>query len=52
MVVGDAYELVMGSDTARGGMYLELWAKQPRELALWAFYSDAGGSIESVTATT
>jgi hypothetical protein len=41
------YETVMGSDVARGGMYLELWECGPsRELALWAFYSDADGSFE------
>jgi hypothetical protein len=43
----ERYETVMGSDVARGGMYLELWERGPsRELALWAFYSDADGSFE------
>jgi len=40
------YEMVMGSDVARGGMFLELWVRPANELALWAFYSDADGSFE------
>ncbi len=43
----ERYETVMGSDVARDGMYLELWVcGASRELALWAFYSDADGSFE------
>jgi hypothetical protein len=42
----DRYTLVMGSDTAHGGMYLELWDRQSNSLALWAFYADADGSCE------
>jgi hypothetical protein len=40
------YQTVMGSDVARGGMFLELWERAPRKLALWALYSDVDGSIE------
>ena len=43
----ERYLTIMGSDVARDGMYLELWERSPtRELALWAFYSDADGSFE------
>jgi hypothetical protein len=43
----ERYETVMASDVDRDGMYLELWERSPpRELALWAFYSDADGSFE------
>ena len=42
----ERYELVMGSDVPRGGMYLELWDRPSGRLALWAFYSDADGSFE------
>jgi hypothetical protein len=43
----ERYETVMGSDVDRDGMFLELWERSPpRELALWAFDSDADGSFE------
>ena len=43
----ERYEAVMGSAVATDGRYLELWDRgPPRELALWAFYSDADGSFE------
>jgi hypothetical protein len=42
----DRYETVMGSDTAHGGMFLELWDRLSNQLALWAFYVDADGSFE------
>ena len=43
----DRYETALGSDVARDGMFLELWDRSPpRNLALWAFYSDADGSFE------
>ncbi len=46
MDVADGYEMLMGSDAAHGGMYLELWDRPRGKLALWAFYSDAEGSFE------
>jgi len=42
----ERYRTVMGSDGARVGMVLELWDRTSDTLALWAFYSDANGSIE------
>ena len=47
MQYNERYETLMGSDVDRDGMFLELWERSPtRELALWAFYSDADGSFE------
>ncbi|WP_337176777.1 hypothetical protein [Paludisphaera sp.] len=47
MQIDERYETVMGSDVHRDGMFLELWERNPpRELALWASYSDADGSFE------
>jgi hypothetical protein len=43
---GDRYEMVRGSDTSRGGMYLELWDRPRIRLALGAFYTDADGAFE------
>jgi hypothetical protein len=42
----ERYEVVMGSDVHRGGMFLELWDKPSGELAMWAFYSDSDGAFE------
>jgi hypothetical protein len=43
----ERYEVVMGSDVDRDGMFLELWERgSSRGLALWAFYPDADGSFE------
>jgi hypothetical protein len=43
---GERYEVVMGSDLARDGMFLELWDRHPiRELALEVFFSDIDGSF-------
>lgn len=44
--LADPFELLRGSDTVRGGTYLELWNRQAGELALWAFYFDADGAFE------
>jgi hypothetical protein len=46
MDVAERYEMLRGSDVSRGGMYLELWDRGSGELALWAFYFDADGSLE------
>ena len=46
MKYDNRYETVMGSDVARGGMFLELWDRPSTHLALWAFYADADGSFE------
>lgn len=42
----DQYEIVMGSDVPRNGMFLELWDRPSDRLALWAFFSDIDGSFE------
>ena len=43
---GERYEVIMGSDLARDGMFLELWDRHPtRGLALEVFFSDADGSF-------
>jgi len=39
------YEILMGSDVARGGMYLELWDRPFSELLLCWSYFDADGSF-------
>lgn len=46
MNIADRYAIVMGSDLARDGMFLELWERASDMLVLWAFYSDADGSME------
>ena len=44
---GNRYEVTMGSmNASESGMFLELWERPSRELALWAFYSDVKQSIE------
>lgn len=45
MIPTDKYMVVMGSDSARDGMFLELWEALPRQLAMEAFYSDQDGSL-------
>lgn len=43
---GEQYEITMGSDSARRGMYLELWGGHPmRNLLLEVFFSDVDGSF-------
>jgi hypothetical protein len=43
---GERFQLVMGSDVQREGIFLELWdIGPPRQLTMWAFYSDADQSF-------
>jgi hypothetical protein len=46
MPFDERYRTLMGSDLERDGMFLELWDHSTDTLALWAFYSDADGSME------
>lgn len=39
----ERYEVIMGSDLSRDGMFLELWDRD--ELTLEVFFSDADGSF-------
>jgi hypothetical protein len=42
---GERHEVVMGSDLARDGMFLELWDRPSNQLALEVLFSDADGSF-------
>jgi len=45
-MLGERYEVILGSDMTRDGMFLELWERHPtRELAMEVFFSDAEGSF-------
>ena len=49
----ERYEVILGSDLARDGMFLELWERHPaRELALEVFFSDADGSFTTTSYRT
>lgn len=43
---GRKFEFIRGSDVINDGMYLEVWNdEEPKELMLFAFWSDADGSF-------
>lgn len=49
-MLGNRYEIIMGSTSADGGgMFLELWDRPAEELALWALYSDVNHSFSFTT---
>ena len=41
----ERYEVILGSDSARDGMLLELWDRPSSVLAVEVFFSDADGSF-------
>ena len=44
-MTGERYEVIMGSDIVRDGMFLELWDRPSSELAVEVFFSDTDGSF-------
>ena len=45
-MLGGRYEVIMGSDSARVGMFLELWERRPQgELVAEVFFSDVDSSF-------
>ena len=44
---GERYEVIMGRDVVRDGMFLELWDRPSGELAVEVFFSDVDGTFST-----